>query len=446
MEKQTSKINTKVLPGFMELLPADQILFDHMKEIIEKTYQSFGFISLDTPLIERSEVLLAKAGGETEKQIYRFLKGDNDLSLRFDLTVPLARYVSDHFNDLSFPFRRCHIGKVFRGERPQKGRYREFYQCDIDIIGKGKLNLVNDAEILAVIYQVFKNLELPSFIIRINNRKLINGLMESLDLLDKSVEVMRIIDKAEKVSEQDFQDMLVEIGLSVEAVNIVIKFISIKGGVSFILKELDALEVKNETFSVGLDELKAVLRYVKSFGLPEEYYGVDLSIARGLDYYTGTVYETSLLNYSSVGSICSGGRYDNLADTYTSQKLPGVGISIGLTRLFSQLKDLKIINSDKSTTSRVVILPFNEEMFSRAIEISRILRLSGISNETYFEDDKFKNKISYVGKIGAEFSIIIGEDELKDKTVMLKNMKSGDQSKTNINDLVKKITLKNKEV
>lgn len=439
MEKQTSKINTKVLPGFMELLPADQILFDHMKEIIEKTYQSFGFISLDTPLIERSEVLLAKAGGETEKQIYRFLKGDNDLSLRFDLTVPLARYVSDHFNDLSFPFRRCHIGKVFRGERPQKGRYREFYQCDIDIIGKGKLNLVNDAEILAVIYQVFKNLELPSFIIRINNRKLINGLMENLNLLDKSVDVMRIIDKVEKVSEQDFKNMFIEIGLSAESINTVVKFIGIKGDVSSILKELDALEIKNKTFSTGLDELKTVLKYVESFGLPKEYYGVDLSIARGLDYYTGTVYETSLLNYGNIGSICSGGRYDNLADTYTSQKLPGVGISIGLTRLFSQLKDLNIISSGKSTTSRVVILPFNEEMFGRAIEVSRVLRLSGISNETYFEDDKFKNKISYVSKIGAEFSIIIGEDELRDGFVTLKDMESGNQSKININDLVKKI-------
>lgn len=439
MEKQTSKINTKVLPGFMELLPADQILFDRMKETIEKTYQSFGFISLDTPLIERSEVLLAKAGGETEKQIYRFKKGDNDLSLRFDLTVPLARYVSDHFNDLNFPFRRCHVGKVFRGERPQKGRYREFYQCDIDIIGKGKLNLVNDAEILAVIYQVFKNLELPPFIIKINNRKLINGLMESLDLLDKSVEVMRIIDKVDKVSEQDFKDMFIEIGLSTETINTINKFINIKGDVSFIVKELDALEINNDTFSTGLAELKTVLKYVESFGLPKEYYGVDLSIARGLDYYTGTVYETSLVKYGNIGSICSGGRYDNLADTYTSQKLPGVGISIGLTRLFSQLKDLGIINSGKATTSKVVILPFNEEMFKRAIEVSRVLRMSGISNEVYFEDDKFKNKLSYASKIGAEFSIIIGEDELKDGLVALKDMKTGDQSKVDINDLVNKI-------
>jgi histidyl-tRNA synthetase len=263
--------------------------------------------------------------------------------------------------------------------------------------------------------------------------------MESLSLLDKSVDVMRIIDKVEKVSEQDFKDMLIEIGLSSESISTVMKFIGIKGDVSFILKELDALDIKNETFSTGLDELKTVLKYVESFGLPKEYYGVDLSIARGLDYYTGTVYETSLLNYGNIGSICSGGRYDNLADTYTSQKLPGVGISIGLTRLFSQLKDLNIISSGKSTTSRVVILPFNEEMFGRAIEVSRVLRLSGISNETYFEDDKFKNKISYVSKIGAEFSIIIGEDELKDEFVTLKNMKSGDQSKVNINDLVKKI-------
>lgn len=440
MKKKVSKINTKVLPGFMELLPADQILFDRMKSIIEKTYQSFGFISLDTPLIERSEVLLSKSGGETEKQIYRFLKGSNDLSLRFDLTVPLARYVSDHFNDLNFPFRRCHVGKVFRGERPQKGRYREFYQCDIDIIGKGKLSLVNDAEILAVIYQVFKNLELPPFIIKINNRKLINGLMESLGLLDKSVEVMGVIDKREKVKEQDFKNMLSELGLSAESISTILKFINIKGDISYILSELDDLEIKNETFSTGLEELKKVLKYVKSFNLPKEYYGIDLSIARGLDYYTGTVYETSLLNYSSIGSICSGGRYDDLADSYTSQKLPGVGISIGLTRLFAQLQELKIIKSDKSTPSKVIILPFGEEMFEKAIEISNLLRSSNISNEIYFEDSKFKNKISYINKIGAEFCIIIGQNELKDDFITLKNMQNGDQEKVYISNLIENLT------
>ncbi|MCF7794963.1 histidine--tRNA ligase [Patescibacteria group bacterium] len=440
MKKQENKINTKVLPGFVELLPADQILFDSMKSIIEKTYQSFGFISLDTPLIERSEVLLSKSGGETEKQIYRFSKGDNDLSLRFDLTVPLARYVSDHFNDLNFPFRRYHVGKVFRGERPQKGRYREFYQCDIDIVGKDKLSLVNDAEILAVIYQVFKNLELPPFIIKINNRKLINGLIESLGLLDKSVEIMRVIDKIEKVSKKDFKIMLSDLSLSAKSISTILKFLSIKGDTSYILSELDALKIQNETFSAGLEELKTVLKYVKSFNLPQEYYGVDLSIARGLDYYTGTVYETSLLNYDSIGSICSGGRYDDLVGSYISQKLLGVGISIGLTRLFAQLQALKIIKTSKATPSKVIILPFAEEMFGKAIEINRLLRGADIASEVYFEDDKFKNKISYVNKLGSEFSIIIGQDELKDNFITLKNMQNGNQEKVDINDLIKKIT------
>ncbi len=441
MENQTKKqIPTNVLAGFMELLPADQILFDKMKSVIIQTYKSFGFIPLDTPLIERSEVLLAKAGGETEKQIYRFTKGEHDLSLRFDLTVPLARYVSEHFGELSFPFRRCHIGKVYRGERPQKGRYREFYQCDIDIIGKGKLSLINDAEILSVIYDVFTNLRLPPFIIRISNRKLITGLMESLGLADKSVEVMRIVDKIEKVELSETQKSLSELGLDDEAASLILKFIMIRGDVSEVLQKLEALNIANETFSMGLAELKEVLFYVDSLGLPKESYGIDLSIARGLDYYTGTVYETALLGYGSIGSICSGGRYDNLADNYTSQKLPGVGISIGLTRLFSQLKDLNIIQAAEASPSKVIILPFDKSMIGRAMEVSRYLRKSGVSNEVYFEDDKFKNKISYADRLGIKYAVIIGEDEIAQGFLTLKNMEQGSQEKISLDDLLKTVT------
>lgn len=433
-------VPTNVLAGFMELLPADQILFDKMKSVITQTYESFGFIPLDTPLIERSEVLLAKAGGETEKQIYRFTKGEHDLSLRFDLTVPLARYVSEHFGQLNFPFRRYHIGKVYRGERPQKGRYREFYQCDIDIIGKGKLSLINDAEILSVIYEVFTNLKLPPFIIRINNRKLINGLMESLGLTEKAVEVMRIIDKIEKVDLSETQKSLLELGLSAEAVSIVLKFIGIKGEVAEMLQQLEDLDIDNEIFSTGLSELKEVLYQVNSLGLPKESYGVDLSIARGLDYYTGTVYETALLGYGSIGSICSGGRYDNLADNYTSQKLPGVGISIGLTRLFSQLKDLGIIQAAEASPSKVIILPFDKSMIGRAMEVSRHLRLSGVANEVYFEDDKFKNKISYASRLGIKYAVIIGEDEITQGFLTLKNMEQGTQEKISLDNLLEVMT------
>ena len=408
-----------------------------MKQIIKETYQSFGFVSLDTPIIERSEVLLAKAGGETEKQIYRFSKGDNDLSLRFDLTIPLARYVSEHYNDLNFPFKRCHIAKVFRGERAQKGRYREFYQCDIDIIGREELSLVNDAEILAVIYQVFKNLNLPPFIIKISNRKLIEGLIESLGLNQKSLEIMRIIDKVEKISQSDFKTALLDLGLSDQNLDLIIKFINIKGEPVLVLKELDNLNINNEVFKQGLVELTTVLNYIKLFQLPSESYGIDLSIARGLDYYTGTIYETFFLDYSDLGSICSGGRYDNLAEAYTKKRLPGVGISIGLTRLFSQLRDLEIVKPQKSTISKVLILPFAEEMFASAIKISNVLRSAGVFNEVYFENDKIKNKITYANKIGVDFVVIIGEEELKNNNFTLKNMKSGEQISLGIEDLVK---------
>ncbi|MGI6348281.1 MAG: histidine--tRNA ligase [Patescibacteria group bacterium] len=437
MADKNKQINTKVLPGFMELLPNEQILFDQMKQIIKETYQSFGFVSLDTPIIERSEVLLAKAGGETEKQIYRFSKGDNDLSLRFDLTIPLARYVSEHYNDLNFPFKRCHIAKVFRGERAQKGRYREFYQCDIDIIGREELSLVNDAEILAVIYQVFKNLNLPPFIIKISNRKLIEGLIESLGLNQKSLEIMRIIDKVEKISQSDFKTALLDLGLSDQNLDLIIKFINIKGEPVLVLKELDNLNINNEVFKQGLVELTTVLNYIKLFQLPSESYGIDLSIARGLDYYTGTIYETFFLDYSDLGSICSGGRYDNLAEAYTKKRLPGVGISIGLTRLFSQLRDLEIVKPQKSTISKVLILPFAEEMFASAIKISNVLRSAGVFNEVYFENDKIKNKITYANKIGVDFVVIIGEEELKNNNFTLKNMKSGEQISLGIEDLVK---------
>ena len=441
MKNLSKKISTKALPGFMELLPEDQIVFNRMKTVIRDSYESFGFIPMDTPLIERSEVLLAKAGGETEKQIYRFKKGDNDISLRFDLTVPLSRYVSEHLNDLTFPFKRYQIDKVYRGEKPQKGRYREFYQCDIDIIGREKLSFINDAEILAVIYEVFKNLKLPPFVIKISNRKLISGLMSSLNLAKKSVEVMRAIDRSEKIGLAEFKKSLTDLKLDKKSVDLIVKFISIKGSVNEVIKELSLLNIDNDIFNQGLAELKAVISNVKSFSLPAKAYTIDLAIARGLDYYTGTVYETNFKDYPQIGSICSGGRYDDLADNYSSQKLPGVGISIGLTRLFSQLKDLGLINNGATSPAKAIIIPFDEKTLSKAIEISGELRSSGIANEVYFESSKFKDKLSYANKLGVQYVVIIGEDELAGNFLTVKDMKKGSQKKMKTKELTKLLSL-----
>ena len=333
----SDKVEPRTLAGFMELLPNEQILFNQMKEKIEKTYQRYGFLPLDTPIIELSEVLLAKAGGETEKQIYRFEKGDTDLSLRFDLTVPLAKYVAKNYGNLSFPFRRYQIGKVYRGERAQKGRYREFYQCDIDIIGDGELDIINDAELPSVIYTLFKELGFDDFTIKINNRKLLSGLFESLSQDIKSIEILRIIDKIEKIGKQAVISELEKLGLNNEDINKIISFIEIDGTTDEKLEKVENLKIENETYKNGINEIKEVIKYVRLFGIPEQNFSLDLTIARGLDYYTGTVYETFLNNYRELGSVCSGGRYENLAEYYTDKKLPGVGISIGLTRLLYKL-------------------------------------------------------------------------------------------------------------
>ena len=437
--KSKPKLPTSVMTGFVELLPAEQILFNKMKATIQSTYESFGFVPLDTPTIERSEVLLAKAGGETEKQIYRFTKGENDLSLRFDLTVPLARYVSDHLNDLTFPSRFYHIGKVYRGERPQKGRFREFYQCDIDIIGRETLSLASDAEVIAVIFEVFSRLKLPEFIVRINNRKLIIGLLEELGIStgEQAVEVMRIIDKIEKIPLEETKALLLDLKLDAKAAQQILDFVSIKGEAADILNALSKLRIKNENFVLGLSELQEVINHLTAFGLPTDSYGIDLSIVRGLDYYTGTVYETKLQDYPSLGSICSGGRYDNLAQNYTSQKLPGVGISIGLTRLFSQLKELGLIKADEASPSRALIIPFDDRMTPQAIEVSHYLRQQGIANEVYFEEDKFKNKLSYANKLGVKKVIIIGEDEIEAKSFTVKDMESGKQQTLELDELAR---------
>lgn len=428
-------ITPSILPGFMELLPADQMVFNQMLETIKKTYETYGFIPLDTPMIEKSEVLLAKSGGETEKQVYRFNKGDNDLSLRFDLTVPLARYVSQHFGELTFPFKRYHIGKVFRGEKPQKGRFREFYQCDIDIIGFESLSVINDAEILSVIYSTFKALGFNDFTIRLNNRKILNGFFESLKVTDKA-EVLRIIDKLEKIGQSAVLSELKAVGLSDEDAGSVLKFVNIKGSCSEIIDSLRKMEIQNEMFLEGIDELELVINYIDSFKVPSGNYAIDLTIARGLDYYTGTIYETILNQYPSIGSVCSGGRYDNLAQNYTTKKLPGVGISIGLSRLFYQLREAGVLGeSKKATPSQILVIPMKETM-SQALELATRVRDSGIAAEIYFNEGKIGKKFAYADKLGIPFAVVVGEDEVNTGKYKVKNMSTGEQDELDIDNII----------
>jgi len=435
---EMKKVEPRTLPGFMELLPKEQILFNQMKEKIQKSYEKFGFLPIDTPIIEMADVLLAKAGGETEKQIYRFEKGDNDLALRFDLTVPLAKYVAEYYNEISFPFRRYQIGKVYRGERPQKGRFREFYQCDIDIIGDGELSIINDAEMPSVIYNTIRELGFQDFTICINNRKLLTGLFEELELKEESVDIMRIIDKLEKIGKENVIECLKDLKIEEEKINAIIKFIEITGTTDEKLQKLENLEFKNETFKEGLLELKEVIKYIRIFGVPDTNFKVDLTIARGLDYYTGTVYETFLNDYREIGSVCSGGRYDNLAQYYTDKKLPGVGVSIGLTRLFYKLNELQAIKQENKSIAKVLVVSMIEDK-SKAVEIATLLRKEEIQTEVYLEEKKIKAKFKYADKLLIPYVIVIGEEEIKNNTLTLKDMQTGEQITANVDEIISKI-------
>ena len=420
----------RTLSGFMELLPEKQVQFDRMMELLRRSYSLYGFTPLDTPIIEASEVLLAKAGGETEKQIYRFTKGDTDLSLRFDLTVPLAKYVALHYAELSFPFRRFQIGKVYRGERAQRGRFREFYQADIDVIGDGRLDITNEAEIPAIIYNTFTALGLRRFQIRVNNRKILNGFYAMLGLTNKAPDIMRTVDKLDKIGPDKVKELLLteDIGLTGEAADEILKFIAIQGDNGQVLTALEDYRGRNERFDLGLDELTTVVKYLAAFGVPEDHFAVDLTIARGLDYYTGTVYETTMLDHPEIGSICSGGRYDNLAEYYTDKQLPGVGISIGLTRLFYVLSEQGMLNGDMNTApTDVLILPMTDDL-SPAISFASRLRQAGIRTQLYTEQKKFKQKMSYADKLGVPYVVFLGEDEVRQGAVSVKDMISGEQN------------------
>ena len=422
------RIKPRTLSGFMELLPEKQQTFEKIMQLLRDTYSLYGFSPLDTPAIEDAKILLAKGGGETEKQIYRFQKGDNDLALRFDLTVPLAKYVALHYNELAFPFRRYQISKVYRGERAQRGRFREFYQADIDIIGDGKLDILNEAEIPSIIYRVFSGFGLTRFQIRVNNRKILNGFYAMQGLSEKSGDIMRTVDKLDKIGAEKVRVVLMEdCDLSGEQADEILKFIAISGTNAEVIAALEGYTGRNEIFDKGVAELKAVTANLAAFGVPEANFAVDLTIARGLDYYTGTVYETTLLDHPEIGSVCSGGRYDNLAGYYTEKELPGVGISIGLTRLFYVLDEQGLLNTaNNSAAADVLILPMTEDP-APAIALAEELRARGVRVQLYCEQKKFKQKMNYADKTGVPYVIFLGEDEIAQGKCSVKDMRSGEQ-------------------
>ncbi|MCR5212810.1 MAG: histidine--tRNA ligase [Eubacterium sp.] len=429
-------IEPRTLSGFMELLPQDQVVFEKIKNQLEKIYLQYGFYPLDTPILEDSRILLAKAGGETEKQIYRFTKGDTDLTMRFDLTVPLAKYVAKNYSDLTFPFRRYQIGKVYRGERAQRGRFREFYQADIDIIGDGKLSIINDAEIPSIIYSIFTGIGIDEFIIHINNRKVLNGLFSLLNIKDYSADIMRTIDKIEKIGRENVKAEILDMGVSEDAIDKILETITFKGSKEDILNYLGQFTGKDETFDTGLEELTSVVNNIKGFGVPDEYVMIDLAIARGLDYYTGTVYETFITGHPEYGSVCSGGRYDNLAEYYTKKSLPGVGISIGLTRLFHVLSDNGFLNRKHENPIDVLVIPVSDQV-ENALTVATAFRAAGINTAVYTETAKLKKKLTYANKLAIPFSVFINEESAEN--VELKNMESGDQVTISVDEAISQI-------
>lgn len=434
------KIKPRTLSGFMELLPAAQEQMEQIMQILRETYALYGFYPLDTPVLESAEVLLAKGGGETEKQIYRFQKGDSDLAMRFDLTVPLAKYVALNYGQLTFPFRRYQIGKVYRGERAQRGRFREFYQADIDIIGDGQLDIINEAEIPSIIYKTFTKLGLDRFQIRINNRKILNGFFAMLGLHEQAGDVMRTIDKLEKIGADKVREILIEdCKTSLEQADEILKFITLSGGTQGILEALQQYLGRNELLDCGIEELTTVAAYMEGFGVPADHFEIDLTIARGLDYYTGTVYETTMLDHPEIGSICSGGRYDNLAEYYTDKKLPGVGISIGLTRLFFILQDKGYLNQDPpAAPADVLILPMTQDV-GAAIALATRLRDAGVRVQLHCEKKKFKAKIAYADKLAIPYVIFMGEDEIQNNVIALKELATGEQTNTGFEQALARI-------
>lgn len=422
-----SKVTPRIPSGFVEYLPGEQIEFNRMLDVIRSTYEKYGYGPIDTPDIELSEVLLAKGGGETEQQIYRFTRGRNDLSLRFDLTVPLARYAAEHQHELVFPFRRYHIGKVHRAERAQAGRFREFYQCDIDVIGSENPSI--DAEFPAVINEIFEKFNFGEFVIRINNRLILNGFFDGIGLKNISADILRVVDKMEKITRQELIDELKTVGLNETQVKQVLEFTSIDGTNDEVLSKLSALQITSEDFKDGIQKLSIVVDALRAMGVPEKRFKIDLRIARGLAYYTGTVYETNLIEYPALGSVCSGGRYDDLASYYTDTKLAGVGISIGLTRLFYKLREAGIINAKRQVPADVIIMPLGQDQEQQAFKLATVLRDQGVPVILDGEPSSIKKRMKYVDRTGCKLLLILGEEEIFSNTVTLKNMQSGNSEK-----------------
>lgn len=429
----SNKIKPSILPGFMELLPKEQLIFNDIVNKVTNVYSQNGFLPMDTPIIEKASVLLAKSAGETEKQVYSFKKGDKDLALRFDLTVPFARFVAQYYNDLTFPFKRYQIGKVYRGERNQRGRYREFYQCDVDVVGNGKLDIKNDALVVSTVYKALKSIGLGKFKIQMSNRKILKGILQELNV-ENDVEVMILIDKYDKIGKEKFTEDLIQL-VGEEKSNFINKVMEFSGDNESIISELKALTIENELYKKGVDELEEVIKYLVLFGVDKNFFKIDLKIIRGLDYYTGTVFETLIEGHEEFGSISSGGRYDNLAQNYTDNVLPGVGMSIGLTRLFFVLGEIGFLENYKlEDNEKYLIVPIGDT-FEFSMEVLAKLQQSGKTAEVYLENDKIKKKMNFANKLNMTKVILIGEDEAEAREVTIKDMESGEQSKIKFEEL-----------
>ncbi|MBS5361060.1 histidine--tRNA ligase [Finegoldia magna] len=429
-------IQPSTLPGMMELLPEDQMVFDTIKRRIEDVFIKNAFFSIDTPAIEKLDVLLSKGGGETSKQVYRIDSSKKNQGLRFDLTVPLAKYVSMYMQDLAFPFRRYQIAKVYRGERNQKGRYKEFYQCDIDIIGNEKLSLYNDAEIVKCMYEALKSIDVPDFEFQFNNRKILNGYFSYLGIEDFE-SCLRIIDKLDKIGIDNVKEELSKLNLDNEKIDSILNFLQIDGTNHEIIEKLESLNIDNELFVCGLEELKFVYDDILSLGVSPDNIKINLSITRGLDYYTGSVFETFFKEYREIGSICSGGRYDSLANNFTKSKLPGVGMSIGLTRLFYQLQELNLVKGQQNNFDCIIIPMKGYE--KNAVKLMNDLRSSSVRCMSYLEDDKLKKKFNYADKLSVKYVIIIGQDEVEQNKFTLRNMENGNQELLELNQIIEKL-------
>ncbi len=430
-------INLLPLGGMAEWSPAEQLEFERWKKIIDETYALYGFSKIETPILEREEVLLAKAGGETEKQIYRFKKGDADIALRFDLTVPLARYVALHQNELQFPFRRRTIGQVYRGERAQRGRFREFYQADADIIGRETLDWQYDAEVIGLIAATFSRLAIGDFLISINNRKILLGFLQALKIPDEA-EVMQLLDKADKIGEKKMRAELSLLRLNALEIRKIVQFAQIRGSLTEVIQSLLRLDLDNPTFNQGLAELEAVGKLLPALGLSEDNYQFDCAIIRGLDYYTGTIFETKLKEAPELGSVCSGGRYDNLVGSFAKTKMPGVGMSIGLTRLFFQLKELNYFPLTQKTESQVIILPLTTDL-PAVLRAATALRAAQIKTEIYLQTAGMKKKMKYAADLNIPYSLIIGDEEIAQNKVAFKNMQTGEQKLLSLRQVMAEI-------